>query len=238
MNSQIALVDWDGTISKGFTINRWSAFLVNLYGSRNGIVLTEEIQRMMNDYRDSLLSHDQLAERTAITYAQYIQNISRGELQKIASEFVLEDSKHLFKFSKGLFDFFRDCNITPIIVSGAPLCILECYKKEFGLIEIYGMDVVFQNEVYSSEVRFNPGISSLKKKVVEQLPILTDKVLVAFGDSNSDIPLFRKANLNIVVGSSKISKNDIPSSNFYIVEDETIALEDISLIISQWVNCE
>lgn len=51
MSNNIAFIDWDGTIRRGFTIKEWSKYLVNEFGDR-GLSMSDNIERLVSSYWD------------------------------------------------------------------------------------------------------------------------------------------------------------------------------------------
>ena len=57
MKEKVALIDWDGTIRKGFTIKEWIKFLVTKL-NRNDKSIIRSINALFLDYWNGKISHD------------------------------------------------------------------------------------------------------------------------------------------------------------------------------------
>ena len=148
MNNRIALVDWDGTIRKGFTIKEWSSFLVDNIGDVNFDII-EKIDNLFSKYSDGDITHDQLADASAHAYAKYIKNTAIEDINDLAKEFITLDIDNLFAYSKELFSLLHELEIRPIIISGCPEVILNNYKRIFYLDKIYGLKLKLSGQKYS-----------------------------------------------------------------------------------------
>lgn len=220
MTKNIALIDWDGTIRKGFTIISWVKYLIVNFNEKSDSL--QKIIEKFNDYDNGALSHDELANATAHIYATYLEGRSAEKVEKIADEFVSLDKDNLFSFYTGLFDILREYNIRPIIISGCPIEVLNSYKKHVGFKNIYGLRVNIVDRIYTSNIIINPGVSTRKEEIVKQEILQkNDLALVSLGNSTSDMPLFNNSKLSFIVNNKNIS---IPSYNVSIKDNDKALL--------------
>jgi hypothetical protein len=73
------LMDWDGTMRRGFTLLPWVEFLKN-----KGIFSNDTFRKInstFNRYKTSEISHDKLCKITAILYAKGLQGCDYNKLQ-------------------------------------------------------------------------------------------------------------------------------------------------------------
>lgn len=212
MTTKIALFDWDGTIRRDFTINTWIEFLTQYR------IVTEDTIKMIKDlfavYSKRQLSHDQLSDSTANIYALSLKNYENNYIYKLADQFFIEDQKLLFSFSEMVFSFLRDNDIEVIVISGAPIEVLSQYQRRFYFREIYALESQIEYGKYTGKVKQNTGTSQAKKDIINQLLNSKKyKVVLAAGNSESDIPLFDAAPNNIIVNNSKLMTN---KKSFYL----------------------
>lgn len=197
---RLALLDWDGTLRRGYTIVPWVKQLVRVgVLSKN---CKEGLLQFFLDYKKESISHDDLARLTAGMYAKHLRGQLKARLKDQARIFVNSDQNALFKWSRELMTRLKSSNISTIVISGAPIEVLEAFQRPLQLDVVYGLDLEVENGVYTGRVRLNPGISTVKKRVVDELARVTKggSVLIAFGDSSSDMPLFDSAKVSVMVG--------------------------------------
>jgi phosphoserine phosphatase len=201
MMERIALVDWDGTIRKDFTIRLWVHRLTGA-GLLPGKI-TDQLERLFVRYHDNMLSHDDLARLSAVIYANSLTGLSSRLVARHAHQFLVSDQKHLFSFSTRLLASLHKQGIAVIVVSGAPMEILQLYCKSLRLKAAHGLNIESKNGVYTGSILENPGISKEKEDVVRQiLDSHNMRVVMAMGNSPSDDPLFQAAPVNVIVNNT------------------------------------
>lgn len=97
-----------------------------------------------------------------------------------------------------IFPFLTKNNIKIVVISGAQQELIELYKEELKIDEIYGVQFEVENEKYTDKYQ-NNGLDKNKKMFVNKL--LEDKenvVLFSFGDLISDIPLLKAAKRSFI----------------------------------------
>jgi phosphoserine phosphatase len=199
MKLTLALIDWDGTIRKGFTIRDFCIFIAKQLDGPFCIV--EHINKLFDKYHTGAISHDNLAKETALVYAKYIQGRTEIEISQIISEFLPCDKKSIFGFSQELFELLKSEGIKPIVISGCLTEIISEYKEEFGLSDILGLVPQIENGVYTGNIIENPGISSIKEKLTNSISHKGNLSAISFGNSDSDLPLFHSSAINVVVNN-------------------------------------
>ena len=87
---------------------------------------------------------------------------------------------------------WKKSGIEVMVISGAPKIILDFYKKEFHIREIFAFKERVENGRFAGRASYNYGYN--KKKTIAQLKDkYGTKPLLGFGDSDSDIPLLKEA---------------------------------------------
>ena len=191
-----ALLDWDNTLRKGYTLFTWMDYLIGI-----GIiesVVREKIDYCMEEYKKENISHDQLAKDACDVFAKSIKGIKKSVLEQQINSYMCEDSTKLYKFTQEIFDVLNENNILPIIVSGAPYNILEKYHKKFNIYKTYGFVAEVEKGRFSGNVSCNYGYNkSLKvEEICKKMGILPK---IAFGDSVSDFEMLNTAEKSIIV---------------------------------------
>lgn len=188
-NVHYALLDWDNTLRKGFTITSWTKYLCD----REAIdkEAYDKLLKQFELHQTKRISYKQLATSTTEIYAQALSGAQLGLIKKLAHSFSREDTDVL-PFTDKLFDSFMERKIETIIISGSPQIVLSQYAKRLGFSEIYGMDVEVVNGQYTGKVMQDFGAE--KKCIVKDICHSRKKMpLIAFGDSTSDEPLLSAA---------------------------------------------
>jgi phosphoserine phosphatase len=227
MKKKIALLDWDGSITKDFTIRMWVRFL-----SVHGVISKEankDISKLFNLFYKGKISHDRLALETAQIYCMYLKGHRRKIIEELASRYVLESLKYLHFFSLLLFEKLEEKNIQIIVVSGAPVEILNKYKEKFSIIrQVFGLKLKAMNGSYTGDIELNPGVMETKQYIVRQVTEYMDnKVILAVGNSESDIPLFKASSLSMVVDNPRLK---LDSRVFYISSKKNSFLEFLNVL--------
>src|SRR5438093_283841 len=96
----IALLDWDGTLRQGYTLQDWIKFL-----NREGEIAASALakfNRIFQKYFEGLITHDQLAESTASLYACALRGQDLRRLNLKAEQFITTDRTKHFWYTRTL----------------------------------------------------------------------------------------------------------------------------------------
>ncbi len=200
MSRRIALLDWDGTLRKDFTIRAWIKFLV-----KNGALpekAVEDIEAVFGLLFRGSISHDEASRRTAAIYAFYLRGHSKAEITKMASLFFEEDTQYLCSFSSALLSCLSCNSIQTVVISGAPVEILQEHQRVFPIEHIHALELQTVEGVFMDKVLTNSGTAQEKHLIVDHLlkSQMYDIVLAA-GNSSSDLPLLDSAPASIIVNN-------------------------------------
>src|SRR5713226_8450745 len=123
---KIALLDWDGTLSRGFTVTRWVAFLAaeRILGKS----ILNVLDQVFHQYEEKRISHDELAKRTADAVAMSLRGKPVKTVAASTRLFVVADKSQLFGFTLDACAFFKRTHFKVYVISGAPLEVLDCYR--------------------------------------------------------------------------------------------------------------
>lgn len=186
---QYALLDWDNTLRKGFTIISWTKYLCDKKAIREETY--GKLLRQFELHKAKKISYEQLATSTTESYAQALIGVDLHFIENLARSFCMED-KDVFLYTNKLFDLFKGRGIDAVIISGSPQIVLLQYAKCFGFSEIYGMDVEVVDGKYTGKVKQDFGAE--KNLIVSEICHNRKSMpLIAFGDSISDKPLLSAA---------------------------------------------
>jgi phosphoserine phosphatase len=208
---RIALLDWDNTLHKGWTLVRWCEYLGQEGLIPGGAELSGKLTQLLADYPNGL-SHDELAAQTAELYAHAIRAATPGEIGEAARKFIVDSRRfHPYPWVDSFLRGLRDYGIAPVIISGAPAEVLAAWamtRKEiiaacFGLQAPNATSAALSNKFMSAVTPglVNPATAEGKQQLVDQLKRTRRRVMLGVGDSASDLPLWGAAEAGIYVGN-------------------------------------
>lgn len=189
-NNKYVIFDWDNTVRNGYTLYSWVDFLCN-----NSIINPDfkyELNQIKEQYYQNHFTHDEYAKKACSLYAKSLMGLSFESVNNVVLDYMDYDRECLFKGIVPLFELFYDMNIDVIILSGAPSIILENYRTEFHLKSIFAFKEQVLHGVFTGDVECNHGFDK-KSKVLELEKKYNSFPYMAFGDSESDVPMLECA---------------------------------------------
>ncbi|MCU1457084.1 MAG: HAD-superfamily hydrolase, subfamily [Actinomycetia bacterium] len=193
----VALFDWDGTLHQRATIRAFAGFLVE-----RGL-LDAAVDRAMDaaylDYHVGSSTHDVLVERVVGAYAAAMSGLAVGEIAAQAEAFVEVDVDSLRPWAAPLLVRIAAMGIDPVVISGSPESVLREHARRLPIRRIFGVLLDERDGRYAGTVAHNTGLAREKAATVRAVAA-THSVVVAFGDSRSDLPLLHAARLPVLVG--------------------------------------
>ncbi len=203
---EYAVFDWDNTIRKGFTLFSWMDFLYEKKILDTAV--RSNISSVQCLYAKKQINHDEYAKKACDIYAHAMKGVSEEVRNRLIRHYIRYDKQSLMPFSQALFEYMNTYNIRPVIISGAPRYILEEYKDMLRLGDIFAFSEEYVGGLCTGDVAYNYGVD--KRKTVEKLcKMFGSKPLVGFGDSYSDIPLFKMSECAFCVVKAN-DENDMP----------------------------
>ena len=214
-----AVLDWDNTIRKKFTLFSWMDFLYENEVINKNLV-SQDIEFTQSQYALKEISHDDYARIACEIYAKAMSGIRKKDYDTLLHRYIEKDRKDIFVFSKSIFDYLYKSKIAPIIISGAPTNILNQYIDEFNIYKIYAFSEAFKKGICTGAVKYNYGVN--KRKTLERLiRSYGYKPCIAFGDSSSDIPLFDLSSHAFCIIDDKASIGKYGSKPIYVSNEIT-----------------
>lgn len=218
-----ALIDWDKTLRKDYTLFCWMDYLTenNIISKKYNI----NVKNLFDKYTAGNLTHEQLAEFACLEYSKSITNIDKQFLISISKEYLYTDKLHMYSFTPKLFDLLNKNNILPIIVSGAPLIIISHYFQDFKIKKVYAFDNDTLKGRYTGKIKYNYGYNKINivKKIQKEMQ---NSPLLSIGDSESDFPMLNVAQYGFIINKQIKNKN-------YISVNEKNILENIQNILEK-----
>jgi len=219
LNKQAALLDWDGTLRKGFTMADWIRFLVK--HNYFNIYAADRLKNLFQNYESGADDYSVLATQAANIYATGLAGKSVDYTRELAKNFVQLD-REIYEFVPRLFSMLHNHNICIIVVSGVPQVVLEEFKVKFGMNVVFGIQAYSRLGHWTKRVLLNPASSEGKLKKVSQL-IKTYDIVLSLGDTEADTPLLTIAKLPLIMKRQDIHRNEsfnIPNGIY--VDDNTL----------------
>ncbi|WP_045835730.1 haloacid dehalogenase-like hydrolase [Hyphomicrobium sp. 99] len=185
------LVDWDGTLRKGYMFLDWMPFLsreLNLPA-----VHQNRVTEIFDDFHAERISYGDLIDDIADAYAATLEGIAADDVREVAIQFAKQDN--------GLFSFARDTTarlskmgMTIIVVSGSPVEVLEAFAPQIHADRVLALQIEKDNRgIHTRRVSQNFGNLSEKENAIEILK-KEFSISTAFGNSLADTPLLKAAN--------------------------------------------
>ncbi len=188
---QVALLDLDNTLCRGWTI--LSLARSDAFRDLDGIsALRDAVDDAKERYGHKEVNHDTFATETAEAYAKFATLNPPYALEQAASAYVRFDLKSsLFSFAKPLVQALRDRDVAPILVTGAPLELGRQIAAELGIEEVHAL------EVTDGAIVRNTSTAKGKREIVADCARASRDIVLAAGDSESDLPLMTYAPIKL-----------------------------------------
>ena len=223
-STKYALFDWDNTIGTDYTIFSWVDYLYSK--GKFDEKIRDEIYKKADEYKSNKFTHDEYANQVGILYAKGIEGQYLQEIEAIAKEYVDGGNLQLYPEIDKLFNTLRKKKIKIIIITGTPYEIINCYRKRFNIDSIYALRAESVGNKMTGNVEHNYGLN--KELIVERLIHENDQIppYMAFGDSESDYPMLKKALYPFYI-SSKLSEE---TNGFIFIDRDNVAKQVIRKI--------
>lgn len=199
----VALFDWDGTLHQRATIRAFAGFLVE-----RGLLdeaVDDEMEVAYLEYQSGVSTHDVLVERVVGAYAAAMAGHAVGAIEEQAEAFVQVDARSLRPFAVGLLERVARMGIEPIIISGSPEVVLRHHALRLPIRQLFGVLLDEREGRYVGTVAHNTGLAREKAATVRAIAA-SRPVVLALGDSRSDLPLLHAARLPVLVGETPMDE--------------------------------
>ncbi|SFB49770.1 Phosphoserine phosphatase [Cohnella sp. OV330] len=198
-----ALLDWDNTIHRGYTIYGLTDHL-----AEKGIVADDIhpiLERIKEAYRLQEISYADYTLRTCEAFAEALAGCSLEAYRAAVASFALEDERHLFDEAAALFALLRRYRIEVYLVSGAPAEVLRVYAERLGFSGLFGFELEEQDGMLTGRVACNYGVDKARVLRMPAFQAPSSVHALSMGDAVADIPLLDHSEVSIVVGDGKLA---------------------------------
>jgi phosphoserine phosphatase len=194
------LLDWDGTLRPGFLIMDWAEYLAHhgeidpgvLDGMRNTVAMLSSGQI---DYAES-------AAQIPVLYGRAVRGREEARHRALARSYVEADEftgpitpagRRLLAFAGGL------QGARGVVISGGPVAVLERFVQNFGIADVRATVPTVSSGVFTGEIVDNFATVAGKTAAVQAVAA-AHHILLAAGDSESDLPILRAAHHRVTFG--------------------------------------
>lgn len=202
----MALLDWDGTIRRGFTLLPWARFL--LANGKFASSALGELESVFSSYGVGDISYEHLAECSASIYAKGLTSQRTLDISYLAEDFAVAEGE-FWPYAPRLFHLLHESNLTIAVISGAPEVVLQAHARNIGIDFVVGLTARTERngEILSGLLGRNPARAETKQRYVEKFR-RNFSILVAIGDTTDDLPLLTAARVPVMLTDGE--KGELP----------------------------
>jgi phosphoserine phosphatase len=187
----LALLDWDGTLRRKFTILDWYDHLDEY--TRLPASLFDELRALL-----PVIGYEDFAERVVNIYAVGMWGVSVEFAQSQLTTFI-EESAGIFDLTVPLIDYLIARHLTPVVITGSPVDVVAAELNSVERpLRVCGTKLTITGGEYTSDA-LNLAVSDGKRNVLERLTAGDTTVAISFGDSESDKSLMVESAVHIRV---------------------------------------
>jgi HAD superfamily phosphoserine phosphatase-like hydrolase len=230
-------LDWDGALRQGFLVTDWSRFIA-LRGQFD-MTCAHLIDRELQAYYSGKLPYAHIVKSIPEIYAKGLTGQPVYEHNLAANEFILSDGflDAISPVASYIFDTVNGLDgVSAYIISGGPRSVLAAFAQEVGIEDVYAMEVVADEGIYTGILKDNPASLARKKELVSRLQERASLIL-AVGDSESDKPMLDAAQFRITFGhhlANAWNADPFTLTLHHNVDDsDLVALSDFLLRVSK-----
>lgn len=216
---KIALLDWDRSLHRNWTIEDWLKHLARR--ERIAADVPAGWHRLRGRYPEEL-SHDQLAVQANDLYARSVAGLDVRTLAIEARAFVEgEDAARILQWVPALLQELWRRDVEPVVVTGAPHVVVEEHARRLGISHVLGLVLEARDGRLTGRLEARPGTSESKRRVVADLVASGWRPVLAVGDSESDRPLLDAAPAQLIIGNRAL--RDVYALTAFLVEEDSTA---------------
>ena len=230
MSNNVAVFDWDNTVIKGYA----NDYLFSVLNESK--ILTEDLSigRGTNHalYASGNLTHDRMVELNRLLLEKNFQCIKEKDVNEALKKYREVRMQFIYRFMlDSIFPYLSSQDIKIIIITGALQEVVNIYKDDINIWKLIATEAYVNKGTYTGAFSDYIATSDGKEKIIREL-IQNDDLCVkfSFGDSISDIPLFKVANCAFVNNTKRFLEH---SNIEYLNFDNA---EACSLIMNKMMN--
>ncbi|MCC7552450.1 HAD-IB family phosphatase [Candidatus Micrarchaeota archaeon] len=225
---KIAVLDVDGTLSKGYFITKFP--LVLLEKSLFNTEKLNNMRRAEEELRTGKSTYYNTGIKIQDAYAKGIKNQKQEDILEVGFEFVKQNPEFLFSYSKELIEILKNYNYVVILESGSPLDVILPFGKLLGADLIYATKYTIKKGIYTGKWKGTPTLSKRKQKTVQRFIELHNSDVensIGFGDSYLDFPFIRELGNGVIFTPKPEVIKTIKENNWLICNKEDEVLNQV-----------
>lgn len=198
--TRVALLDWDGTLRKPFTILSWYRYLSYNHGT-NGMVDPRELEELYDRYRIGKFAagYHQFAVELVDLYGLGMEGVEVAKIEDLVHGYPTPAiSRNLYDISHHLVTVLIQLDIDALVITGSPEEAVQAEVAHHSLgWRVRGTELDVSDGIYLRTAT-NRALAEKKKEIVEEEMANGAEVIIAFGDTNSDAPLMIASGVRVV----------------------------------------
>lgn len=167
------------------------------------------MKELLQDYRSGDVNYRYLVRKAAEFYAKCLADVQLEHITLLANRFVQEDQFRLYDFVVPLLEDLHSKQFAVIIVSGAPVEVLDAYRNILPIDRAYGLVVGRKNGHFTGAIENNHGLMGKKRDAVTALMAEGYVIKLAAGNSTSDLPLLEHAQHRFLISDEQTIKEGV-----------------------------
>jgi phosphoserine phosphatase len=189
---RIALLDWDHTLHPGFTLGPWLRALAR---DAHEAAIAERFRDAQDRYLDGSLAYESFVDVARDAYTTLADGRTVDELGSLAAD--LAPRLSLRPGAAELVAALLARGIRPIVISGAPMEVLQAHAAILGLdpADVTGWTLVRDGDRVLGRLAADTATGGTKAAIVERLVGTGSQVVLGIGDSPADHPLIDAARI-------------------------------------------
>lgn len=202
---QVVALDWDGVLRPGFLVIDWATHLANQ--AAFPLDSLRLMQNQLHEYYDRSLSYADIASTIPELYAQGLAGLPVDEHLSMAAEYAASNEfrSSLTALADHLLRFINEnANIHAVIISGGPESVLCAFGASAGINAVWAVRAEARGNSFTGLILDNPAIMKRKRELITNY-LLSGRILLAAGDSESDQPMLAAAHHRIAIGDELAS---------------------------------
>lgn len=215
----VAFFDIDGTVFR-------SSLLIELVEQlvKAGIFPLAARERYIDEHRvwqDREGSYENYIDAVVATFLEHIKGVHYGELADIGREVVAIQSKHVYRYTRGLIQDLKREGYYLVAISQSPKTVLDEFCEQYGFDKVYGrMYEIGPQDRFTGSIQDEHLIqnkANIVKRVFDREPALSVEGSVAIGDTDGDISLLESVTNPICFNPNQILFTHAKRNNWKVV---------------------
>jgi HAD superfamily phosphoserine phosphatase-like hydrolase len=192
----LAVLDFDGTLSKGFISMGFLDYLAKLevYSSE----CYKEQMRILSDYKAGRLHYEKWCYQWGQLWAKGLKGRSVRTVNKCAAKFFKSFRKNIYFDSYKVIRLLKNNNYKVVILTMAAKEMISLAAKDFGADIFFSTEVESKKGVYTGRLLTDIHVPGGKEESLRKLLQRGDyQKTIGFGDSKSDVEFMKLLDLRI-----------------------------------------